>query len=139
MFKRLISKYKQFYKFLISGGIAATVNFGSRFFYSTFVSFGYAVILAYITGMLVAFILFRVFVFKNSAQTLHKSVVYFILVNIVALIQVYIISVCLADYLFPYINFSFYPEAIAHAVGISIPTIISFIGHKRFSFRENRA
>ncbi|WP_291493065.1 GtrA family protein [Desulfurella sp.] len=139
MIKGLISKYRQFYKFLLSGGIAAFANFGSRFFYSEFVNFGLAVVLAYLTGMLVAFILFRLFVFKKSIQPIKKSILYFIMVNIIALIQVYIISIGLADYIFPYIKFNFYPEAVAHAIGISVPTFVSFIGHKRFSFREENA
>lgn len=134
MIKKIILKYKQFYKFIIAGSIAALSNFCSRFFYSTFVSFGLAVIFAYITGMIVAFILFKLFVFKDSKQTMNKSILYFILVNIVALIQVYIISVGLADYFF-YIKFHFYPEAVAHAIGIFFPTLTSFIGHKNFSFR----
>ena len=139
MIKGLISKYRQFYKFLLSGGIAAFANFGSRFFYSEFVNFGLAVVLAYLTGMLVAFILFRLFVFKKSIQPIKKSILYFIMVNIIALIEVYIISIGLADYIFPYIKFNFYPEAVAHAIGISVPTFVSFIGHKRFSFREENA
>ncbi|MEM3846299.1 MAG: GtrA family protein [Candidatus Parvarchaeota archaeon] len=138
MVKDLILKYKQFYKFIIAGSIAALSNFCSRFFYSTFVSFGLAVIFAYITGMIVAFILFKLFVFKDSKQTMNKSILYFVLVNIVALIQVYIISVGLADYLFPYIKFHFYPEAVAHAIGIFFPTLVSFIGHKNFSFRVDK-
>ena len=39
---------KQFISFLFAGGFAAVVNFGSRFFYNEYMSFGNAVIVAYI-------------------------------------------------------------------------------------------
>jgi len=128
-------KSKQFLSFLFAGGFAAIVNFGSRFFYNQFVSFGSAVILAYITGMITAFMLTKFFVFKQSAHSTSKEFFYFTLVNIVAVIQTYIISVGFAQYVFPMIAFSFYPEAIAHATGVVFPVFTSFLGHKYLSFR----
>ena len=43
--------------FLLTGGIAAAVNFGSRIVYSNWLGFSTAVVLAYITGMITAFVL----------------------------------------------------------------------------------
>lgn len=131
-------KSKQFISFLFAGGFAAVVNFGSRFFYNEFVSFGNAVILAYITGMITAFILTKLFVFEKSAHSTKKELFYFTLVNIVAIIQTYIISVGFSQYLFPNIGFEFYPEAIAHAIGVVFPVFTSFIGHKYFSFKGKK-
>ena len=130
-------KSKQFISFLFAGGIAALVNFGSRFFYNEFFSFGNAVILAYITGMITAFLLTKLFVFDKSAHSTKKEFFYFTLVNIVAIIQTYIISVGFAMYLFPMMGFEFYPEAVAHAMGVVFPVFTSFIGHKYLSFRSN--
>ena len=129
-------KSKQFISFLFAGGFAAVVNFGSRFFYNEFVSFGNAVILAYITGMITAFVLTKLFVFDKSAHSTKKEFFYFTLVNIVAIIQTYIISVGFSQHLFPNIGFGFYPEAVAHAIGVVFPVFTSFIGHKYFSFRR---
>lgn len=128
-------KSKQFISFLFAGGFAAVVNFGSRFFYNEFVSFGNAVILAYITGMITAFVLTKFFVFEKSNHSTKKEFFYFTLVNIVAIIQTYIISVGFSQYLFPSIGFKLYPEAIAHAIGVIFPVFTSFIGHKYFSFK----
>jgi putative flippase GtrA len=129
-------KSKQFLSFIVAGGLAAMVNFASRFFYSEFVSFGIAVILAYITGMITAFVLTKLYVFEESKHSTKKEFFYFTLVNIVAIIQTYIISVGLATYIFPQIDFTFYPEAVAHAMGIIFPVFTSFAGHKYFSFRR---
>jgi len=131
-------KSKQFISFLFAGGFAAVVNFGSRFFYSEFVSFGNAVILAYITGMITAFILTKFFVFEKSIHSVKKEFYYFTMVNLVALLQTYIISVGFAEYLFPMMGFKFYPKAVANAIGVVFPVFTSFFGHKHFSFRSQR-
>lgn len=129
-------KSKQFVSFLFAGGFAAVVNFVSRFFYSKFISYGNAVILAYITGMIIAFVLMKLFVFEKSVHSTKKELFYFTLVNIVAFIQTYIVSVGLAEYAFPVIRFRFHPEAVAHAIGIIFPVFTSFIGHKYLSFKN---
>jgi len=129
-------KSKQFIAFIIAGGLAAIVNFGSRFFYNQYMSFGNAVIIAYITGMITAFVLSKLFVFEKSVHNTYKEFIYFTLVNVVAILQTYIISVGLAEYLFPKIEFYYYPEAVAHAVGVVFPVFTSYIGHKKFSFKS---
>lgn len=130
-------KSKQFISFIIAGGFAALINFGSRFIYNEYISFGNAIILAYITGMITAFILNKLFVFSKSDHSTKKEFFYFTLVNLVAIIQTYIISVGLVNYIFPSISFTFYPNSIAHGIGIIFPVFTSFIGHKYFSFRKN--
>ena len=125
---------RQFMLFLISGGIAASVNFSSRILYSLWLDFSAAVILAYMTGMVVAFILFKVYVFKSSQLSTRNSS-FFVLVNLVAVIQTWVISMVLAYYLLPSIGITRYIREISHAVGIIVPVFTSYIGHKRWSFR----
>lgn len=126
----------QFVRFVAVGGVAALVNFASRFFYSELMSFRLAVVAAYITGMITAFVLSKYFVFKPSGRHAAKEFVYFGIVNLVAAAQVWLISVGLAEYLFPAISFGFYPYAVAHLVGISVPVVTSYLGHKHLSFRR---
>ena len=59
-------KSRQFVMFLITGGLAAAVNFGSRILYNQWMGFSAAIVLAYITGMITAFVLARIFVFQDS-------------------------------------------------------------------------
>lgn len=126
---------RQFIAFLITGGIAAIANFGSRIVYNEWVGFSAAIILAYITGMITAFVLARIFVFTNSSRALHSSAFYFVLVNIVAAAQTWIISIVLAFYVLPSMGVETYVREIAHAVGVVVPVFTSFIGHKYLTFR----
>ena len=126
---------RQFLVFLLTGGTAAAVNFGSRILYSRWLDFSAAVIVAYITGMVTAFVLAKLFVFKDSTQSVHRSIVFFILVNLVAVLQTWAISMGLAYYLLPSMGVTAFVPEIAHAVGVAVPVFTSYIGHKRWSFR----
>lgn len=128
-------KSKQFIIFLITGGLAAVVNFSSRIIYNLWFTFSTSVILAYVSGMITAFILAKIFVFTDSKQSLKKSALYFLLVNIIAIFQTWVISIALAYYVFPCIGVDLYPKALAHAIGVVIPVFTSYLGHKQFSFK----
>jgi putative flippase GtrA len=121
--------------FLLTGGTAAAVNFSSRILYSQRFDFSTAVILAYMTGMITAFILAKLFVFRKSKQSVRRSALFFILVNLVAVLQTWGISMGLAHYLLPYLGITLYVQEIAHATGVAVPVFTSYIGHKRWSFR----
>jgi putative flippase GtrA len=126
---------KQFFIFLITGVTAAAVNFGSRIFYNQWLDFSTAVIVAYLTGMVTAFFLAKIFVFKASQQSMQRSAFFFILVNLVAVAQTWGISMVLAYYLLPALSINLFVPEIAHAAGVAVPVFTSYIGHKRFSFK----
>lgn len=126
---------RQFSVFLLTGSIAAVVNFGSRIFYNNFVGFSSAIIFAYITGMIVAFVLAKIYVFSNSQQNTCRSATIFALVNLVAVAQTWTISLLLAHYILPYASITVYVPEIAHAIGIVVPVFTSYLGHKYWSFR----
>jgi putative flippase GtrA len=130
------SSHKEFFQFLLVGGLAAGVNFISRIGFSEFVSYRVAIILAYLVGMTTAFFLSKHYVFETSGRSLQDELRDFTLVNVFAIIQVWLISVGLAEYFFVYIKFNFYPEEVAHLIGLGIPVISSYFGHKHFSFRK---
>lgn len=126
---------RQFLTFLVTGGTAATVNFGSRLLYNRWLDYSTSVIVAYITGMVTAFTLARLFVFKESEQSVPKSAFFFVLVNLVAVAQTWAISMGLAYWLLPAMGVTRGAPEIAHAVGIVVPVFTSYLGHKRWSFR----
>lgn len=126
---------RQFVTFVLTGGIAAAVNFGSRIVYSVWVDFSTAVILAYITGMVTAFILARAFVFKDSKTTFHRSAFFFVAVNILAVVQTWAVSMFLAYYALPTAGVERFPQEIAHGVGVIVPVFTSYLGHKYWSFK----
>jgi putative flippase GtrA len=127
---------RQFILFLIAGGIAACVNFGSRIAYNHLMIFEAAVVCAYVTGMITAFILNKLFVFDKSVHSTRKEFYYFTLVNIFAAAQTLVISVALYRFVFPAIAFAFHPSECAHAAGVIVPVFTSFIGHKKLSFKS---
>jgi putative flippase GtrA len=126
----------RFFKFLIAGGFAAAVNFGSRIVFSLWLPFSAAIVLAYIVGMITAFVLTKTFVFTESVQSTSKSAVYFVLVNVVAVLQTWAVSVLMAYYALPWMHVTWHAKEIAHFFGVVVPVFTSYIGHKKWSFRS---
>jgi putative flippase GtrA len=126
---------RQFLAFLITGGLAAAVNFGSRIFYNQWMDFSVAIILAYLTGMVTAFLLARSFVFTDGSQSVQRSATFFVLVNVVGFLQTGAISLLLAYYVLPWAGITRFVPEIAHAVGVAVPAFTSYLGHKRWSFK----
>jgi putative flippase GtrA len=126
---------RQFLVFLVTGGIAALVNFFSRILFNLYWSFSTSVILAYLAGMCTAFFLAKLFVFKESTQSIHRSAVIFGLVNVVAAAQTWGISMGLDYYILPGLGVTHFIPEIAHAAGVLFPVFTSYLGHKRWSFK----
>lgn len=133
--KRLQQR-RQFILFILTGGFAALINFASRILFNYWMSFSVAIIVAYLCGMLTAFVLNRLFVFREANNALHHQVFWFTIVNIAAVVQTLIVSLLLAEWIFPRIQFHWHPETVAHAIGVGVPVLTSFIGHKHLSFRS---
>ncbi len=125
---------RQFLAFVVTGGLAACVNFGSRIAYDRWLDFSSSVVLAYLTGMVTAFVLARAFVFTSGTQSVRRSAMFFVLVNGVAVLQTWAISMALY-YLLPIAGIERFVPEIAHAVGVVVPVFTSYLGHKKYSFR----
>lgn len=126
---------RQFMKFLIAGGIAAAANFGSRIALSHSMQYVPAIVLAFLIGIVTAFVLNRLFVFKAAGNSLRNQATWFTLINLAALVQTIAISLLLAKYLLPLIGMRTHVETIAHGIGVAVPVLTSYLGHKHLSFR----
>ena len=91
----------RFVKFLAAGGFAAFVNLLSRYLLTPVLAFKTSIVVAYLLGMAVAFVLFRTFVFGQSGKAVSEETYRFAAVNAVALALVWSISVTLARIVFP--------------------------------------
>lgn len=129
---------RQFFRFLMAGGLAAAANFGSRILFSEFMAYAPAIIIAYCVGMLAAFLLNRLFVFRKASNRIHQQAVWFFLINVAAALQTLLISLLFARIIFPSAGMSFHPQAVAHAIGVIVPVATSYLGHKHFTFRGHR-
>jgi putative flippase GtrA len=126
---------RQFVLFLVTGGTAAVVNFGTRILYDRWMDYSSSIIVAYLTGMITAFVLARLFVFTETRHGISRSAVLFTLVNLVAVVQTWVISMGLAFYVLPLLGFVYFVPEIAHAIGVAAPILTSYLGHKHLSFR----
>lgn len=127
-----------FVRFVLSGGVAAGVNVLSRAALSTITSYSAAIVIAYLIGMTMAYGLMKLFVFEESGRRPEAEYLRFGLVNMVALAQVWLVSVGLARWLFPLAGFGFHPEAVAHIVGVLSPVATSYALHKYFTFASSK-
>jgi putative flippase GtrA len=125
----------QIVRYLAAGFGAACANFGSRFLFSNYLSYGIAVVLAYLVGMAVAFLLMSRHVFHSTQGSVTSQVVKFAAVNLLAVLQTLAVSVGLAQWFLPSIGVQDHAEALGHLAGVLVPVVTSYFGHKFFTFR----
>jgi putative flippase GtrA len=132
-------------KFLALGGCAAAINWLSRPLYDQVLDFLPAVICAYVTGMIVAFILFRLFVFPESPTPIRVQIQRFVLVNLVGIALTFFLSWLIVEQLLPQFGIHFRigvgslqmdQVMFGHGVAIAAPTVTSWFGHRYFTFRQ---
>lgn len=125
--------------FVLASGFAAAINLLARALFSNVVSFGWAIMLAYLVGMAVAFGLNRYFVFERSNKPVLHELLWFALVNTLGLLQVWSISIWLAEYVFPRLKFYWHPELVAHALSVLPLLATSYFGHLLLTFARRAA
>ena len=126
---------RPFLRFLVTGGIAALINFGTRIVYSLWMNYPTAVVVAYVTGMVAAFAMARLFVFTETDRSIAHSAGWFAVVNVVGAAQTLAVSLFLADWILPGLGFHWQVETVAHGIGIMAPVFSSYLGHKHLSFK----
>lgn len=124
-------------RFLALGGVAAGVNLLARWALQPLIGFEVAVALAYVCGMVVAYTLFRAFVFGASGRSVASEAWRFTLVNLVSMALVWLISVGLARLAFPALGFTWFADDIAHFIGVLSPALTSWLGHKKYTFKQD--
>ena len=130
---------KEFIVFVCCNGFAAVVNVSTRMLFGLFTSYTISVVLAFLCGLVTAFVLSRIIVFKIKEGKIKNQFVKFFIVNLFGLLQTILASFLLRNVLFPAMSFTFHPDSIAHMVGVVIPVFTSFLGHKYLSFgKEDR-
>ena len=125
---------QRFARFLLAGGTAAIVNIVSRIFINWFIPYEVAIVAAYLCGMITAYVLNKLFVFRSSDRRIAAEYARFALVNLLSVAQMWCVSVGLARFVFPAVGFFWYPETVAHIIGVASPVYIAYLGHRYFSF-----
>jgi putative flippase GtrA len=126
----------RFIRFLGAGAFAASVNLASRYLMTPLIGFKASIVVAYVLGMAVAFVLFRTLVFGSSGKSVTRESYRFAAVNMVALALVWMISVTLVSLVFPAIDFRWHAEDAAHFIGTCVPAVTSYVGHSLYTFKR---
>jgi putative flippase GtrA len=125
----------QFVRFLLSGGAAALVNYGSRFVFSEFLPYVPSIALAFLAGLATGFALMRAFVFVDAGKLSSRQVALYVIVNLVGLLVTVGVSVLVAKVAARAIDDIKIDEAIGHLFGVCAPVLVSYFAHKHFTFR----
>jgi putative flippase GtrA len=123
-----------FLRFLLVGGAAALLNIFARLTFNLWMTYELAIAVAYLVAMTTAFVLNRTYVFHARKRAILGQYLRFTIVNLVALVQVWVVSVGLARWLFPLVGFEWHGHAVAHTIGVLSPVVTSYVGHKVFTF-----
>lgn len=118
--------------FLIVGSINTVVGFGWFVFFQLTVGqwWGYMVTLcfAHVAAVLCAFVLYRRFVFRVQGN---------VLVDLARFESVYLVALAVNAVLLPLlVEIGGVEPIIGQALIVFVTTILSYVGHSRFSFRR---
>lgn len=128
----------EFGRFLLAGGCAAATNFFSRFAWQQAMGFQQAVLAAYLTGFVLAFVLNRWFVFPASGKPIRQEMAWFLAFNVIAFLIVSAASGLFLRHLTgPWLSAQA-AEALAHGLAIGLPVCINFVAHKFVTFAGPR-
>ena len=125
----------EFVRFVATGSIAAVSNLVARYLLDFFLVFEVAVVLAYLVGMVVAFILFQKVIFGDPQTPLRRRVFRFCVVNALGAFLALVVSSLMARVVLPAMSWTFHPAEVAHFVGVAVPAFTSYFLHKHYTFK----
>jgi putative flippase GtrA len=115
-------------RFLVVGGVNTLVGYGFFALILLFAGYLVSLYLSYAVAVSVAFVLHRRFTFRVSGN---------VAVDFARFVGVYVVSLAVNTAVLPLLVevAGFHPLA-AQAIALLITTLISYVGHKWFSFRR---
>jgi putative flippase GtrA len=120
--------------FLIVGGINTVVGFGlyaaftTWVFHDVYLGYTLSLIVSYAIAIVIAFVLYRRFVFRVTGHVVR---------DFLRFISVYAVSIGINLVALPVlVELVGIPPILAQAVILVITTVVSFVGHRSFSFRR---
>jgi putative flippase GtrA len=123
-------------RFLIVGGVNTVVGYGLFAAFNEWVfanvPFGYlaSLVLSYAIAIVLAFVLYRRFVFVVRGN---------LVIDFLRFVSVYLLSIGINLVVLPiFVELLHLPALLAQAIILVVTTVISFVGHRYFSFRRSR-
>ncbi len=127
---------RQFFRFLLVGGLSAILHWYSRIILSDWLPFSWAVAVAYVVGMSIAFALNIIFVFPNSPKSKIKQARDFAIVNISFFPVVWAVAVLVNNGLMAS-GLVRNTEGVSHAMAVILPAFFTFLIYKLFAFKDS--
>jgi putative flippase GtrA len=127
---------RRFFLFIVVGCFSAVSSLAVRGALSHIVFFEFAVAVAHLVGLTIAFTLGRIFVFTNFSGSLWAAYRRFFLVNLLSLAIATVASALFYRSALPVIGWKIYPDYTAHFLGLGCAAIPSYLGHRFYSFRR---
>lgn len=141
----------QFVRYIVCSGLAAVANFvvGNVLYnlagWDGAWSYKLAVMLGFVAGMAVSYLLNRAFTFDRSGRRLHQEIRTFTVVSLGGLVLTVLIAAGLRASLMPVLlpalraegplgRLAADPEAASHFLAIGLVTFYSFTCHRLFTF-----
>lgn len=131
-------------RYAVAGAVAAAAHYGARFAFERAMPFEAAVLLASGVGIGVAFVLMRRWVFPPARRGLGFQIGGFLVVSALSAAQTLLVSSLMLRWVLPALGLEaglrlaglpLSAAAIAHAVGIVVPALVSYRLHGAWSFR----
>ena len=95
----------------------------------------WAIVLAFMVGLTVGFLLMRGYVFNARDKPLGRQVAIYAAVNFLALLQTLLVSIGLVRWVLPFVETVSRAEALAHLAGVLVPIVTSYFGHRMATFK----
>ena len=124
---------------MLVGALAAAANIGSRIVFDIWTDFLTAMVLAFFVGLTTAFLLNRNWVFLKSGKPWTHEALWFTGVNLAGLAQTLGIAWLLARHVLPGLGQTVLVPETAHSIGVVIPIVTSYLGHKFLTFRPRES
>ncbi|MBC7919999.1 MAG: GtrA family protein [Ferruginibacter sp.] len=131
--------FKDFIVFFLVAFAGASVNFSARIIYGQFLPFNLSIVPAYLTGMIVGFVLTKRYAFNAKASgNTRREMVKFLLISLLALAVTYVTSVSVLPLLNRHLAdvSLFFRQTFAHVTGMGLSFLTNFFGHKLFTFKS---
>lgn len=125
----------EFVRFVATGSLAAISNMIGVWAFEFVTPYPVAVVLGYIVGMVVAFILFQKVIFDHPGTTLSRRVFRFTVVNLIGMGLAWLTSMAMAYWVLPGIGWTFQVKRVANFFGVAVPAFSSYFLHKYYTYR----
>jgi putative flippase GtrA len=130
----------EFVRFVATGSIAAIANLAAVWAFQLIVPYALAIVLGYLVGMVIAFVLFQRVMFNTpglvlTRPLLARRIFRFTAVNMLGLALCWLVTMAMLTTILPAIHWTYLPDRIANLAGVAVPAFSSYFGHKFWTYR----